>query len=47
MAVKRKPIAEKLKELKQITTAFNKEAGETRIDTVANPDIYERIRIEY
>lgn len=47
MAVKKRPVAEKLKELKQVTSAFNKEAGETRIDTVANPDIYERIRIEY
>ena len=47
MAVKRRPVAEKLKELKQVTSAFNKQAGETIIDTVSNPDIYERIRIEY
>ena len=47
MAVKRRPIAEKLKDLKQVTSAFNKQAGETIIDTVSNPDIYERIRIEY
>ena len=47
MAIKRKSFAQRKKEFEEITTGFNKKAGKTLIDTVSNPEIQERLRIEY
>lgn len=47
MAVKKKSMASRLKELGEITNGFNKVAGKNIINTVADPEMAEKIRIEY
>lgn len=47
MAVKKKSMASRVKELKEITNGFNKKAGKNIINTVSDPEMAEKIRIEY
>lgn len=47
MAVKKKSMASRVKELKEITNGFNKVAGKNIINTVSDPEMAEKIRIEY
>lgn len=47
MAVKRKPMAARMKELKEVTDGFNKKAGRNLINIISDPEMAEKIRIEY
>ena len=47
MAVKRKSTAARLKELDEITQGFNKKAGKNLINTLTDPEMIEKIKIEY